>query len=203
MSTKYKSNSKLPGVFEWLKTFPWLQYQSAKFAAHKPKYLSRVEHWQDKLRSLQTAGKQFHMTPQEREAMLSLFMLKFIALDDQFFADTAEAIRFYKKRNPQTEDILRRKLSDPAFLAKDADSTATQIAERVGYKGDMEVFRRILRKMGRKYRSGKQGPKAKYFLPVVTPIRRSQILAQNRPNQTAAVTVQKTAVADLQGSSGT
>jgi hypothetical protein len=78
------------------------------------------------------------------------FFIPFVELNDKYFDAIAAAIRFYKKReNLLPEDSLRLKLSNPISYWPDDGKLLTpkQIAARVSYTGDMDYFRRLLKRM--------------------------------------------------------
>ena len=124
----------------------------------------RVEYWQNRWKicftKWQEAGSKgrpgLDLSEPEREALLGLFMWPVIKLDDKFFDQMADAIRRYKK---QTEpvDPLRLKLNDPKVWLTNPLSTPREIATRIGYKGDMDYFRRLLKRMKIWHRADRGG----------------------------------------------
>jgi hypothetical protein len=115
---------------------PDLRREIAKYGRHVPGVF-RVEYWQKKFPRDAAGRPKIALAQSEKECLLSLFFLHFMALNDRFFDETAAAIRAFKKATPP--DALLMKLSDPAlWLAHPAPTLADIRKFCAPLSGDIE-----------------------------------------------------------------
>jgi hypothetical protein len=139
-----------------------VRQELARYGQRVSMNVHRIEVWRARWLSTRTPDGKMTLTPGEREWLLSLFMQPMINLDDKFFSDMAESIRLYKKHlkpdgGIEDNDPVRRKLSDFIWWICNPAPPKEEIAQHVGYTGDMRTFRAMLNELGVRWTKSKGG----------------------------------------------
>ncbi len=104
-----------------------------------------LESWRRQVEKWKLAGKPGQPT---LKMDASLLLQKMHDLDDRFFMDVAKAIRYFKHRGHlDAEDEPRFKLCSDDRIYREPLLTIKQIADREGYRGNMEHYAKVLRRM--------------------------------------------------------
>jgi hypothetical protein len=139
---KRKTRKTLPGQIR-NEPSQGIRQELAWFGKRVSHNVHRVKFWHERwIRTQDTKGR-MPLADFEREALLSIFMRPLVKLNANFFADMARAICIYRNQTTPPDKVLHG-LNDLALWLVRPPLTSKEIADHIGYRGDMNVLRRTL-----------------------------------------------------------
>lgn len=96
------------------------------------------------------------LSPAEQQFYLSKFLTAVVQHDSRYFRWLADALdAHWEWVKNHSQDPLRKKLSDPGWWLQ--PRTPSEIAQQIGYRGNLDRLRRVLRELQVPTRRGAAG----------------------------------------------